>query len=134
MARRVASIEALGELREPLAGMLLINALADPTHEIADASRIALRILTRHDFGADPRKWFAFWQAHGSDSRQEWLIEAIAGDDLDLANHAADEMSALAKRSFGFRRDLPKKEREKIRLDVQAWWELEGRLRISSRI
>ncbi len=134
MARRVASIEALGELREPLAGMLLINALADPTHEIADAARIALRTLTRHDFGADPRKWFAFWQAHGSDSRQEWLIEAIAGDDLDLANYAADEMSALAKRGFGFRRDLPKSEREKVRLDIQAWWELEGRLRISSRL
>lgn len=134
MARRVASIEALGELREPLAGMLLINALADPTHELADASRIALRTLTRHDFGADPRRWFAFWQAHGSDSRPEWLIEAIAGDDLDLANHAAEEMSALAKRSFGFRRDLPKKEREKVRLEVQAWWELEGRLRISPRI
>ncbi len=133
MARREASIEALGELREPLAGMLLINALADPTHELADAARIALRTLTRHDFGSDPRKWFAFWQAHGSDSRQEWLIEAIAGDDLDLANHAADEMSALAKRTFGFRRDLPMREREKVRLDVQAWWELEGRLRISSR-
>jgi len=133
MARRAASIEALGELREPLAGMLLINALADPTHELADAARIALRTLTRHDFGADPRKWFAFWQAHGSDTRQEWLIEAIGGDDLDLANHAAEEMSALAKRGFGFRRDLPKKEREKVRLDVQAWWELEGRSRLSSR-
>jgi hypothetical protein len=133
MARRVAAIEALGELREPLAGMLLINALADPTHEIADAARIALRTLTRHDFGSDPRTWFAFWQSRGSDARQEWLIAAIAGDDLDLASHAADEISTLAKRSFGFRRELGRREREKVRNEAQVWWDLEGRLRSSSR-
>jgi hypothetical protein len=133
LARRVGAVEALGELREPLAATLLVNALVDPTREIQEASHVALRVLTRHDFGGDPRPWLSFLQSSGALPRAEWLIAAVGGDDETLAVQAEAELSAAAKRSFGFRQGMSKEERRQIATDIATWWENDAKGRPSRR-
>jgi hypothetical protein len=133
LARRVAAVEALGELREPLAATLLVNALAEPTRDIAEAAHVALRVLTRHDFGHDPRPWLSFLQSSGALPRAEWLIAAVGGADATLAEQAAAELSSAAKRSFGFRQGMSQAERRQIATEIATWWENDAKGRPSRR-
>ncbi len=77
MGMRLASIEALADLRHPLAVPALIRVLADGAPDIEEAARGALVIVARQDFGTQAAAWAEWWRGNGGRHRVEWLIDAL---------------------------------------------------------
>ena len=54
---RVLAIETMGEICTGAMVPPLIAVLSDPSDDIGDAARRALRLITRQDFGRDAKRW-----------------------------------------------------------------------------
>jgi hypothetical protein len=129
--RRIQAIEALGEAREPAAVGGLMPFLDDPSPEITTVTRNALVTITRQDFGADGKRWSAWWEANKSRHRLEWLIDSLMHDQRTLRGLASDEIRTITKEYFGYYDDLPKRERERAQARYREWWESIGKVRFS---
>jgi HEAT repeat protein len=128
-ARRVVTVEALGEMRDPLVVPVLLNTLGDEDEEVAMAVRKALLVVTRQDFGLDAKKWVAWWHANAMRHRIEWLIDALSHEATALRRAAGQELKAITEQYFGYYDDLPKKDREKAQQKYRDWWRDEGMAR-----
>jgi HEAT repeat protein len=128
-AKRVETIEVLGELREPAGVPSLVTLLTDADELIAQAAHLALVTTTRQDFGDDQRKWLAWWGTHSSQHRIEWLIDALMNEEAHLRHAAGEELKAITKEYFGYYDDLPRRERERAQQRYRDWWSTEGRAR-----
>jgi hypothetical protein len=133
---RSLAIDALGELREPEVVPLLVRILDEHgkrDETTAQAARRALAVVTRQDFGAEPKKWEAWWQLHGAKSRIEWLIDALDHEVSENRRAAGEELRALTKEYFGYAHDLPPRERQRAQQRYRDWWATEGRARFRRR-
>jgi hypothetical protein len=128
-ARRVATVDVLGELREPASVPVLVTLLQDGDELITQAAHLALVTITRQDFGNEQRRWLAWWGAHASQHRIEWLIDALMHEETRLRHAAGEELKAITKEYFGYYDDLPKRERERAQQRYKDWWSTEGRVR-----
>jgi hypothetical protein len=124
--RRIVTLDALGEMRDPLVVPVLLGSLADDDEEVALATRRALMLVSRQDFGRDTKKWLLWWQTAASRHRIEWLIDALTHDVPALRRAAGQELKALTEQYFGYYDDLPKKERERAQQKYRDWWRTEG--------
>jgi hypothetical protein len=97
------------------------------------ATRWALSVLTRQDFGADGVAWKKFWQENRDQDRVEWLIQSLGHDQRDLRKAAGDELSAMAGQSYGFHQDLPEPQRRAAQAEFRAWWETVGKPAVRNR-
>ena len=131
--RREAAIAVLGELREPLAVPVLVLVLGERDERYAEASRRALVLITRQDYGTDARQWSSWWSANSPRHRLEWLIDALSHEVSDIRRAAGEELKALTKEYFGFSDDLPPRERERAQQRYRDWWVTEGRGRFRKR-
>jgi hypothetical protein len=127
--RRVVTIDALGEMRDPLVVPILLGALSYDDEDIGIAVRRALVLVTRQDFGRDTKKWLAWWRESSSRHRIEWLIDALTHDLPALRRAAGQELKALTEEYFGYYDDLPKKDRERAQQHYREWWKNEGQAR-----
>jgi hypothetical protein len=127
--RRIVTLDALGEMRDPLVVPVLLGSLADDDEEVALATRRALMLVSRQDFGRDTRKWLAWWQQAAPRHRIEWLIDALTHDVPAIRRAAGQELKALTEQYFGYYDDLPKKERERAQQKYRDWWVSEGQAR-----
>jgi len=130
-ARRLAMLEVLEEIREPLAVPTFISVLADELEEIALVARRALAIVTRQDFGRDAKRWTTWWNANSSRDRIEWLIDALSHEQQVVRRAAGEELKAITKEYFGYYDDLPKRDRERAQARYREWWNHEGRARFA---
>jgi hypothetical protein len=128
-AKRVATVDTLGEMRDALVVPVLIGALTDEDEEVAPAARRALMMVSRQDFGRDTRRWLAWWASNSSRHRIEWLIDALTHEVPAMRRIAGQELKALTKEYFGYYDDLPKRERERAQQRYRDWWKTEGRAR-----
>ena len=129
--RRLEMLLVLEEIREPLAVPTFISVLGDHDEDIAAASRRALQVVTRQDFGGDARRWTAWWNQNSSRDRIEWLIDALVHDVQGIRRAAGEELKAVTKEYFGYYDDLPKRDRERAQLRYREWWKHEGHLRFT---
>jgi hypothetical protein len=125
-ARRVSTIDTLGEMRDPLVAPILLGALTDVDEDVALAARRALVLVTRQDFGRDTRKWLTWWASSSSRHRIEWLIDALTHETPAIRRAAGQELKALTEEYFGYYDDLPKKERDRAQQRYRDWWRTEG--------
>jgi hypothetical protein len=114
-------------MRVPAAVPLLIELIADDRRAVADAARIALRTLTRQDFGDSRRAWVGWWQKARTRHRMEWLLEALAHKRADLRLAAAEELQAATGVYFGYHFDLPERDRDEARRRWTEWWHTTGK-------
>ncbi len=129
--RRTRAVEALGDTREENAVPILASLVNDTAGAVANAARIALVLITRHDYGHDARAWFQWWDDNGERHRLEWLMDALLSESSVLRASAGDELKAITKEYFGYYEDLPKREREKVQARYRQWWNEIGRVRFS---
>jgi HEAT repeat protein len=127
--KRVATVDTLGELRDPIVAPVLLGAMSDVDEDVALAARRALVLVTRQDFGRDTRKWLTWWGTSSSRHRIEWLIDALTHETPALRRAAGQELKALSEEYFGYYDDLPKKERERAQQRYRDWWKTEGHAR-----
>jgi Type II secretion system (T2SS), protein E, N-terminal domain len=128
-ARRVVTLDALGEMRDPLVVPVLLGALGDQDEDVGLAARRALMLVSRQDFGRDVRKWGQWWKLAAPHHRIEWLIDALTHDVPAIRRAAGQELKSLTEQYYGYYDDLPKKDRERAQQKYRDWWESEGRTR-----
>ena len=97
--RRVVTIDALGEMRDPLVVPILLGALSYDDEDIGIAVRRALVLVTRQDFGRDSKKWLAWWRSASGRHRIEWLIDALTHDLPALRRAAGQELTVRSPKS-----------------------------------
>jgi hypothetical protein len=105
--KRIATMDTLGEMRDPLVVPVLIGALGDEIDGVALAARRALMVVVRQDFGRDTRRWLAWWSSNSSRHRVEWLIDSLTHDHSPMRRAAAEELRAVTKEFFGVLRRPP---------------------------
>lgn len=124
---RMSAIEALADIREHEAIPTLLQLLDDADPSLVRATRWALSVLTRQDFGANNEAWKRFWQDNRDLDRVEWLISSLAHDQRDLRRAAGEELKGLAGRDFGYNEDLPEPDRRAAQAEFRHWWTTEGK-------
>jgi len=127
--KRLAMLEVLEEIREPLAVPTFIAVLNDDSEDIAIAARRALLVVARQDFARDTRRWTQWWNANSSRDRIEWLIDALVHESQAIRRAAGEELKAITKEYFGYYDDLPKRDRDRAQARYHEWWITEGRAR-----
>ena len=109
---QVASIEALGRLRDADSFEFFVSLLESPEVEVIRAAHASLVRLSCQDFGTHKKKWTAWFDKHSGQHRVEWLIGALMHSDERLRRRASDELKHLTQEYFGYEPGLSKKERE----------------------
>jgi hypothetical protein len=118
-AIRRRSVELLGVFRDVGAVPLLVRLLDGP---LADTARHSLRTITLVDLGARPRAWEKWWARARKRSRVDWLLDALAADELALRREAHRELAAFAGDDFGYRPDAEKRARARAIEVWRQWW------------
>jgi hypothetical protein len=124
--RAVASVIALGELRDPAAFPVLLGRLGDQDGALTKAVHGALVEIAKQDFGASVRRWRTWWNQHQDEERIDWLFVGLSHKTPEIRYSASDELRVLTGEYFGYHFDLPKREREEARARWESWW-LENR-------
>jgi len=118
---RLLAIRALAVLRDEESVGALIPALTERS-VLGEAAWRVLRMLTAQDFGTEAIAWRAWWDENGQRPRVEWLIESLDHDDEEIRAIVARDLARRSKQDFGYRADLPSKERQAIRERYRLWW------------
>lgn len=129
---RMSAVEALADIREHEAIPTLLQLLDDADASLVRATRWALSVLTRQDFGTSNEAWKKFWQENRDLDRVEWLISSLAHEQRDLRRAAGEELKALAGQDFGYNEDLPESDRRTAQAEFRRWWTTEGKARLAS--
>jgi hypothetical protein len=125
-AEAAGAIETLGELRDRESIPLLIGRLGD-SPRLSQPALVALRAITRHDFGSARWRWTRWWREWKDNHRVEWLIDALTEKDAELRLEAAQELEELSGRYVGYHFDLGRREREEARRRWFDWWQSTGK-------
>lgn len=118
---RCAAIEALADIREHEAIPTLLQFIEDENRSIARASRWALSVLTRQDFGKDAAAWKNFWQEHRNQDRFDWLVESLNHEKRDLRRAAAEELRSVVGTDLGYDPDATPEVRTSSQQEFRAW-------------
>jgi hypothetical protein len=78
-------------------------------------------MLTAQDFGSDESAWRAWFDAHGSRTRLEWLIDSLDHDDPEIRAIASHDLVRIAGQDYGYRVNMPGAERRAIRERFRLW-------------
>ena len=124
-ADRVFATRVLGVLRCARALGAFVDRLDDPSPQVRDGARKALRLLTGDDHGSSRRKWAAWARKHGAEPRVRWLIEGLLHRDEDLRAMAHRELDKMAAPDFGYSPTMSRGERKRIYRQALAWHEQE---------
>ncbi|MBK6688397.1 MAG: hypothetical protein IPG45_28245 [Deltaproteobacteria bacterium] len=126
-ARRHAAY-LIGLFRDVTAIPRLIDVFEKKDRALIDVAEDALAEITKQRFGANAKKWRAWWQKNQSRSRIAWLVEGLSAKEPELRKSAAEELRAVTGLDLGYDDDAPRRQREDARLRWVAWWqEQEGR-------
>jgi hypothetical protein len=123
---RLRTLEHAAKLKDGKSVPRLIAFLGADTEPMVHKALWALSVLTRQDFGRDAQSWWDWWQAHQSQHRCQWLIEALDHRDPRLRKAAAEELQLEANDSFGYTENLPQDARLVAQEKYQKWWESVG--------
>lgn len=92
---QVATVQVLGQLREPSAVPSLIPLVVSPRQGLARAASSALTVICGQNFGADVARWAEWWQSHFNKPRESWLTDGTRHDDPVVKKIATRELQLL---------------------------------------
>jgi hypothetical protein len=96
---QVATVQVLGQLRDPSAVPSLIPLVVSPRQALARASASALTVICGQSFGTEVARWAEWWQSHFNKPRESWLVEGMRHPDANIRRIAAREFQLLTGRS-----------------------------------
>jgi len=96
---QVATVQVLGQLRDPSAVPSLIPLVISPRQALARASASALTVICGQSFGTEVARWAEWWQQHFNKPREAWLVEGMRHPDANIRRIAAREFQLLTGRS-----------------------------------
>src|SRR5205814_2370102 len=74
---QVATVQVLGQLRDPSAVPSLIPLVVSPRQALSRAALSALTVICTQSFGKDVTRWAEWWQTHFNKPRESWLHEGM---------------------------------------------------------
>lgn len=119
---RVFAARVLGVLRCCQALSAFVERLDDPSPQVRDAARKALRLLTAEDLGSSRRKWASWARKHGGEHRVRWLIEGLIHRDEDLRTIALRELDKAGVKDFGYSPSMGRRDRKRIYRQALDWF------------
>ncbi|HJL15481.1 MAG TPA: hypothetical protein RMH99_07500, partial [Sandaracinaceae bacterium LLY-WYZ-13_1] len=108
----------LGQLRDAEAVPQLIEQLGAPA-EVSEAARRALVRIVGRDIGRFRFRWRGWWNGHGDQGRERWLMDALDQADDRLRRRAFDELVLLTGEGFDRRAALATRDGAR---EVAAWF------------
>lgn len=120
------ALQALAHLRDKNTVPAIIDVLELGDGAVVAAAQATLVALTCEDLGRKAKRWLEWWNAMGSRSRTEWLLEGLAHKSPELRLQASNELYETCGEYFGYHYDLPEREREEARQRWIAWWQNQG--------
>ncbi len=120
---RVCAAEGVTAFRDKVSVPMLVDMMGHQSSDVAEAAQEALVAITKHNFGRDQAAWWAWWQENGGRHRVEWMLDALASDDLECRFLAMQELAELAGDTFGYRFDLGHDEVGAAVARWRTWWE-----------
>lgn len=124
--RLVATVDALGELRDTVAVQTIIELLDATDPMVADAAGRALQAITKQDFGRSRYRWSGWWRRHQYEPRLQWLLSGLCHDSAMIRSSAQDELFEMSGDVAGYRFDQPSRERESAAKQWASWWQRHG--------
>lgn len=124
---RCSAVEALADVREHEAIPTLLVLLEGDDRALSRATRWALSVLTRQDFGSDIVAWRAFWQEHRDEDRVEWLIASLDHEQRDIRRAAGEELKAMSNGEVEYDEDQPSSARRLAQAQFREWWKETGK-------
>ena len=124
--RLVATVDALGELRDTMAVQPIIDLLDASDPLLVDSAGRALQAITKQDFGRSRYRWSGWWRRHQYEPRLQWLLSGLCHDSAMIRSSAQDELSEMSGDVVGYRFDLPNRERESTAKQWAKWWQRHG--------
>ncbi len=92
---QVATVQVLGQLRDPSAVPSLIPLVVSPREALARAALSALTVICAQALGKDVTRWAEWWQSHFTKPREAWLLEGMRHADVEVRRVAAREFQLL---------------------------------------
>ncbi len=123
LEERCAAIEAIADTREHESIPTLLKLLESNERSLVRATRWALTVLTRHDFGDRLVEWQAFWQKHREEDRTAWLLLALDQNDVDLRRAAHEELKALSGQDHPLGDEADHVTREQAKARYRSWFQ-----------
>jgi hypothetical protein len=123
---QVASVDALGRLRDADSFELLVSLLDRSETSLLRAAHASLVRLSCQDFGVSIKKWRGWFDKNAERHRVEWLIDSLMHSDERLRRRAIDELKHLTQEYFGYDAEQSKKDREAAQQQYRAWWQRVG--------
>ncbi|MBI3179081.1 MAG: hypothetical protein HYZ27_05430 [Deltaproteobacteria bacterium] len=92
---QVATVQVLGQMRDPSAVPSLIPLVVSPRQALARAALSALTVICAQSMGKDVTRWAEWWQSHFNKPREAWLLEGMRHIDAEIRRIAAREFQLL---------------------------------------
>ena len=105
----------------------LLVLLEGDDRALSRATRWALSVLTRQDFGNDIAAWRAFWQEHRDEDRVEWLIASLDHEQRDIRRAAGEELKSMTNGEIEYDEDQPSSARRIAQAQFRDWWNETGK-------
>jgi hypothetical protein len=120
--KAVEAMGALAAMRDGGAIPVLVEALRSGDRSVLTAAHQALVQIARQDLGTSRRRWAAWWDKNKDRERVEWLFEGLGHKETRIRLACEEELRQLTGESFGYRFDLPRRERDEARQRWIAGW------------
>ena len=101
----------------------------DPDHTVSEAAYSALVALTKQDFALNGAKWTTWWEANRGRPRLLWLIDGLVHLTPEIRLSSGRDLEEITGLTFGYRHDLPQRDRDAVRRRFLEWWAETGRFR-----
>ncbi|MEE8410217.1 MAG: hypothetical protein V3T05_11470 [Myxococcota bacterium] len=95
---QVATVQILGQLRDPSCVPSLIPLVVSRRQALARASASALTVICAQAYGPNVTQWAEWWQTHFNKPREAWLVEGMRHTDQGVRRIAAREFQLLTGR------------------------------------
>jgi hypothetical protein len=120
---QVATVQVLGQLRDPNAVPSLIPLVVANRAELAGAAASALAVICGQAFGKDVARWAQWWQAHYNKPRAVWLLESLRHPSPAITQIAHNELVLMSGRSVAFDPHAAQVHRDAGIRAWDAWWQ-----------
>ncbi|MCK5690878.1 hypothetical protein KAI87_16475, partial [Myxococcota bacterium] len=94
---QIATIQILGQLREPSAVPSLIPLVVSKEPQVVQAASSALTVICGQSFGPDVSDWAEWWRQNYNKHRETWLKDALQHSNAGVAQLANAELEVLKR-------------------------------------
>jgi hypothetical protein len=120
---RLAAIQILGVLRDPVCVPQLIRTLVAPETQLVSLSKWALGMICGQDMGQNIPLWSQWWKQNYEKPRYLWLIDGLNNAGSGQRKVAHQELEALSSQSAPFPAEDSKQAHVENIEFWKKWWE-----------